>query len=528
MAGMAPFVHGRNPDTKDKARSQAEIVRIKSELKLNPNDPTGRLQQQQNAVNGLLTTHNSAHLPGKRERGLSEDVEEDRFGTEAGSVDESTFEDGIPFKEDRRAQTISSQESGEAGFQPDSDDHSHPGLRVPDHDSAANGWPSQGIPVRNHEEYLRNDAPRSYPSTTSDTFEAGALEYAGMMKSVPEILDDCGFRFLPRPPQPHHTTQQGPQLETASTKALPQTRKTVRGQGSEGIALAAQPSTGHIAPTSIPPANKQPPSMQPVAEKPSAMVATNMQSLNAHASGAAPPPYYAGPSGTDSGASDAFTFNQTRGVVDTQDTPDVVAQGNESQTRTWRAESGNIQTNYQQQPQVSEGFNEATARQVRVETVTTLLSEQQRKQSSLAGNLDYGPDKLMKLDYSTLRSQPFDFSPSEKRTVFSRESLDELMSRHLNSAREDQNKLFETMTIDEWEDAGDWLLGRATDVLRRMKNARREKRKLTLEIEMEIEKRHDAVVNKRKATDEALDAMKKSGGQVLASTPRKRTTRANA
>ena len=87
--------------------------------------------------------------------------------------------------------------------------------------------------------------------------------------------------------------------------------------------------------------------------------------------------------------------------------------------------------------------------------------------------------------------------------------------------RRDQAKFFASLTIDDWEQAGDWFLDRFGDVMKRLKEARREKREAAKRFEDEVEHRHDVISKKRKLTDDALSEMKTSGALVLQGTPRK-------
>jgi len=323
-------------------------------------------------------------------------------------------------------------------------------------------------------------------------------------------------------------THQRPQHEVKSNAAPVSTSMTVRGQGRGAIAPIPQAIPKQVPDTNVPATDQQSSLFQAPAMVSSDTKNASIQSANVQSSDALPPPYYAGPAGTDSGVSNMIHNGQICDTSDAQDPRILIQQGEDPRATIWRADRGIFRTNPQHQPQVSERPRQSAARRIRDEQATAISLELQRQQTSPTSIPDFDLDKLMKQDYSALRAQPFDISPSEKRTTLVSNDLDDLMVKHLNSTQGDQNKFFQSLTIDEWEDAGDWLLGRATDIMKRLKKVRREKRRLTLDVEIEMEKRHDAVMKKRKATDEALDAMKKSGGQVLASTPRKRATREQA
>jgi len=546
MAGLANYVRDKNPEAKSNVHSEEDIKKVK-ELYMNPQDPLGHLQQQQPAEE-ILTTHGKAHHELKAERG-HEGFHVDTFGTEAGSLDESILDDETPFDQDQRAQTVSSGGPDEADSQTSSED---PALQLQNgQDQYSISVGEQGVPARSHNHYLQHNVTESYPSTTTGPSEADHSTTSEVLQ--PRAVDDlhAGFKFYANR---HRGIPQQHQQGSAAEIALSLTQMPVRGQGRGGIGGILQ-SSSHATPAGVPldkttssktqstatnpvktTSNMQPSDMAALSMKPSNMRFLGKQPLNLERRDESPPAYEASSNSAAMRPHHSSAITHIGRQFDTQDPPDVFYEGSGVRTRTWRAEplqtSGDGQTRspppeqHSQPSRVSVRPKKDKKRRVTVEQVTAASPEQQQQQPNIQSpperRLDYEPDELMKLDYSTLRDQPFDFSPTENHDPYSPEEFEELMSKHFNSSPAEQSKFFATMRIDEWEDAGDWLLCRATDIMKRMKTARREKRKLTLEIEMEIEERHDAVVRKRKLTDEVLGAMKRSGGQVLASTPRKR------
>ncbi|KAI7466191.1 hypothetical protein KC351_g14635 [Hortaea werneckii] len=139
--------------------------------------------------------------------------------------------------------------------------------------------------------------------------------------------------------------------------------------------------------------------------------------------------------------------------------------------------------------------------------------------------LDYEPQELRSMDYQTLKGTTFDVEPYSSRfSLPNAQPTDDLAQKLFAASelnRKDQAKYFASLTIDDWEQAGDWFLDRFGDVMKRLKEARREKREVAKRFEDEVEHRHDAVSKKRKLTDDALSKMKTSGALVLQGTPRK-------
>ncbi|GAB7339844.1 hypothetical protein MBLNU457_6381t2 [Dothideomycetes sp. NU457] len=549
MAGVKDYVHGKNPEIKGNRRSEAENEKLKKELHLNPDDPMGRFQQQ--PVKEIPTTHGKSILDLKAERG-HESPPADIFGTETGSFDESNLDDETQLDQDQRAQVISSDGSTEADSQVSFDER---GQNMQNgQGQSSNPAGEQAVPPRSHKESLLHNVSKSYPSTTTDDSEpADALVRPSM--SQPFAIDDLGVHFaFSRPAQQHRGTQQQHHQVPAPQGAHRPTDMPVRGQGRASMDRSQQiPSQAPLA--SVPTTGTTLSMMQPNTAD-STKLATNAhisamdsakrklcniqgsetQLFNQERRDESPSAYEASSRGASMGLHHASAVAHTSRQPVMQVLSDVYHEGSGVRVGTWRAGSPRLNNDVQtrspppeQRPQSSQISARPKRDKKRRETadeVTTDSPEQQQQQpltrSPPEDKLDYDPDELMKLEYPSLRTQAFDFSPAEDHAPYSSQEFSDLMSKHFASPPAEQSKFFATMTIDEWEDAGDWLLSRATDIMKRMKTARREKRKLTLEIEMEIEKRHNAVVRKRKLTEEVLGAMKKSGGQILASTPRKR------
>ena len=148
------------------------------------------------------------------------------------------------------------------------------------------------------------------------------------------------------------------------------------------------------------------------------------------------------------------------------------------------------------------------------------ISERQREQAEEV-ELDYDRPELYTMQYSTVKAATFDDDPRADDFTPLGDSLEDKLAAAVAQGAEYQERLFATLNITQWEDAGDWFLGRFGDVVDRLKRARREKRAAARKIEDSVERRHDAVSKKRKITEDALLSMKRSGKAILDSTPKK-------
>ena len=142
------------------------------------------------------------------------------------------------------------------------------------------------------------------------------------------------------------------------------------------------------------------------------------------------------------------------------------------------------------------------------------------------GQLDYDPEPLTKMDFASIKNQPFDRAPHKPRKTAAKISPDmlakDLSAKLANGTKIEQIEYFASLNIDEWEDAGDWIIDQYAQIMARLKGVRKEKRKQARAFEDEIEQRYNAVSLKKQMTEDALGFMKDSGVRVLENTPRKR------
>ncbi len=78
-----------------------------------------------------------------------------------------------------------------------------------------------------------------------------------------------------------------------------------------------------------------------------------------------------------------------------------------------------------------------------------------------------------------------------------------------------QHSFFAKITVREWEDAGDWFMDQFTDVMQKMKTARKEKRSLMTQYEDEISAREEAVRGKIEGIEHTLDDLKQEGQTMM-------------
>ena len=147
----------------------------------------------------------------------------------------------------------------------------------------------------------------------------------------------------------------------------------------------------------------------------------------------------------------------------------------------------------------------------------------------LQESMDYDATEVHGMDYHTLKSEVFDLDPNAKDFKFGSgredDALSDMISAISRSQSADQAHFFRSLTIEQWEQAGDWFLDQFSDVVGKLKHVRQEKRKAARAFEDEIEDRYKAVGQKREQIDGALSEMRESGGKVLQGTPKKMKTK---
>ncbi|KAK3686407.1 hypothetical protein LTR37_019838 [Vermiconidia calcicola] len=139
--------------------------------------------------------------------------------------------------------------------------------------------------------------------------------------------------------------------------------------------------------------------------------------------------------------------------------------------------------------------------------------------------LDYEAPELFQMDYRALKGQSFDVDPNAAEFKLPSEQQNDSLADKLSTVAvfqaEDQAHFFKYLSLDEWEQSGDWFLGRFSEIVGKLKSARQEKRKAARTFEDEIEQRHTEVGRKRKNIEGSLREMKETGGKVLEGTPKK-------
>jgi hypothetical protein len=140
-----------------------------------------------------------------------------------------------------------------------------------------------------------------------------------------------------------------------------------------------------------------------------------------------------------------------------------------------------------------------------------------------ANELDYPLSMLHTVPFSQLTAQPFDTIPGPD--PFREQLPADLLDASLTTAQKitlvrkytenTQRLFFSSLSADEWEQGGEWFLERFAEMVQRIVKARKEKRELAKEFEVEVEKREEIVRKRQEDVESALKDMKRGGLGVL-------------
>lgn len=141
-------------------------------------------------------------------------------------------------------------------------------------------------------------------------------------------------------------------------------------------------------------------------------------------------------------------------------------------------------------------------------------------------HLDYSEDVLRTMEYEQLRDEDYDMNPLKPPSILPADEDSKPLPQRLEFAQkleeDHQRTFFASLPLTEWEEAGDWFLEKFAVAVKEMTESRKEKRRLAIQFEGEIAKRHEHVASRKRGIDDALVEMSKSGREVLkGSTPKR-------
>lgn len=128
---------------------------------------------------------------------------------------------------------------------------------------------------------------------------------------------------------------------------------------------------------------------------------------------------------------------------------------------------------------------------------------------------DYDDKALSQMSYSDLQNEPFDFDPARAPSKDDSGGASSRIAQVQHMGSSDQQQFFANMSINEWEESGDWFVDKFTDIMKRLREARRNKRQMIQRFEDEATEREELVRKHTDEVDEKLNKMKEDGLKVV-------------
>lgn len=160
-------------------------------------------------------------------------------------------------------------------------------------------------------------------------------------------------------------------------------------------------------------------------------------------------------------------------------------------------------------------------------------SQPTKRKRPVSPDLDYTLEQLSAMRYQSLASESFDHTPpsslpSNKNvkqnsptpplpspTIPLPTRLNTVYSADTSNRTQLARTFFASLTIEQYEECGDLLLSRFGDVMGRLKQARREKRRVAREMEEKVAGREEWVRRKRDGLEAEMGRLKGAGMGVV-------------
>lgn len=141
--------------------------------------------------------------------------------------------------------------------------------------------------------------------------------------------------------------------------------------------------------------------------------------------------------------------------------------------------------------------------------------------------VDYEPDEIKQMTYRDLLNEPFDVVPGREPFAFPHDVKEQDLAAKLQYVKtlpaENKQAFFSSLSLDQWEEAGDWFLGQFGILVDRFRDARKRKRENAQAIEEKILARHEQIEARKRKIDQAFVEMRKESDRVLPkATPKRR------
>lgn len=132
---------------------------------------------------------------------------------------------------------------------------------------------------------------------------------------------------------------------------------------------------------------------------------------------------------------------------------------------------------------------------------------------------DYDDMALSNMSYTDLQAEPFDLDPAQAAMQNSYGGDADPLSKKLDQLRHqserEQRAVFSNLSMEDWEQSGDWFVDRFSELMSKLRDARRNKRQMIRDFEAEASKHEEAVRRRSEAIDQKLIKMRQDGQRVV-------------
>ncbi|KAL6717155.1 hypothetical protein ACLMJK_005070 [Lecanora helva] len=139
-------------------------------------------------------------------------------------------------------------------------------------------------------------------------------------------------------------------------------------------------------------------------------------------------------------------------------------------------------------------------------------------------DLDHSLDQLSGMNFQQLKDEPFHIDPQAPLPDFPPEVSSGVLPDKLqylikiedpNQRYPQQAAFLKSLPMDEYEECGDFIVEKFSEMVKRFKDARKERRKAAMEFENEVAKREECVRGKIEAFEKDFERLKQSGEDVV-------------
>lgn len=141
-----------------------------------------------------------------------------------------------------------------------------------------------------------------------------------------------------------------------------------------------------------------------------------------------------------------------------------------------------------------------------------------RERKRRRGSSDYDDKMLSSMAFSDLTDEPFDLDPAKATIQGGQDAFAKLpfkLEQYRQQGEKEQRHMFAAMALDDWEASGDWLVDQFSDIMKRLRDARRSKRRMVQNFENEAARREEAVRLRSETIDRKLAKMRQDGQRVV-------------